>query len=77
MLFVYNIGMRYKIRQLIGALLEAGYACNSQRGKGSHRRFYHPKGKTITICHHDNDDAPPYLVKQVTKAIEAVKGEGA
>ena len=68
--------MRYKIRQLINALLEAGYTWDSQKGKGSHRRFYHPAGKTITICRHDNDDAPPYLAKQVFKAIEAVKGEG-
>ena len=71
---MYSKGMRYKIRQLINALLEAGFTCNSQRGKGSHRRFYHPAGKTITICRHDNDDAPPYLEKQVFKVIEATKG---
>ncbi len=68
--------MRYKVRQLIKMLRGAGYACDAQKGKGSHRRFYHPKGKTITICHHDNDDAPPYLAKQVFAAIEAVKGAG-
>lgn len=68
--------VRYKIRQLISALLEAGHTCNTQRGKGSPRGFYHPSGKTITICHHGNDDAPPYLEKQVAKAIHAAKGEG-
>lgn len=68
--------MTYKVRQLVKMLLTAGFTCGPARGKGSHRRFYHAGVSPVTICHHDNDDAPSYLVKQVMNAVKAVKGAG-
>lgn len=68
--------MTYKVRQLVKMLLSAGFTCGPNRGKGSHRRFYHIGVLPVTICHHDNDDAPAYLVKQVMQAIDAAKGAG-
>lgn len=64
------------VGDLVKKLRKAGFTMVSkQRGKGSHRRFYHPKQGVppITICRHDGDDAPAYLVKQVRNAMEAAK----
>ena len=64
------------IGDLVKKLRKAGFTMVSkQRGKGSHRRFYHPKQgvSPVTICHHDSDDAPSYLIKQVNKAIQSTK----
>ena len=65
-----------KISQLVKMLLDAGFTYVGGRGKDSHRRFYHEGLSPVTICRHDGDDAPPYLVKQVKTAVNAAKGAG-
>ena len=68
--------MRYKVKHLVKMLLDAGFTCKTERGKGSHRMFYFPGMKPVVIPHKDNDDAKPYMEKQVFKAIQAAKGAG-
>lgn len=58
-----------KVRELIAALVEAGFV--DQGGKGSHRNFVHPKvPRPITISGNAGDDAKPYQVRAVAEAIE-------
>jgi len=62
-----------KIRQLIADLERAGFA-RVQGGKGSHRKFTHPKFRGfVLICGHDGDDAWHYLEKHVRRALEQVE----
>ncbi len=59
-----------KIRDLKKMLLAAHFALDSKRGKGSHVSYIHPGIKPVVIPHHDNDDALPYLIRQVNRAIQ-------
>jgi predicted RNA binding protein YcfA (HicA-like mRNA interferase family) len=62
--------MPRKIRDLIKDLKSAGWIQVSG-GKGSHRKFKHEKfARAVLIPGHDNDDAKPYLEKQVTNAVK-------
>ena len=61
--------MPQKIRELVAALRKAGFSERS--GKGSHRRFYHPKyNGALTISGKLGDDARSYQEGEVRKAIE-------
>ena len=58
-----------KVRDLISELEQAGFAHRS--GKGSHRNFVHPGvARPITISGKAGDDAKPYQIRAVRRAIE-------
>jgi len=59
-----------KIRELISQLQSSGF--ESRGGKGSHRNFTHQKGSKITISGKTGDDAKPYQIKAVKKAVSEV-----
>ena len=62
--------MPRKIRALIRDLKHAGWY-QVPGGKGDHRKFKHDKAKIFVIIPDaDNEDAKPYLEKQIRKAID-------
>ena len=64
--------MPRKIRQLVADLTQAGFIAVSG-GKGSHRKFRHPKlPGSVILAGHDGDDALHYQEKQVRNAIREV-----
>ena len=63
--------MPRKVRQLIADLEKAGF--ENRGGKGSHRNFTHPKGLRVTVSGHTGDDAKHYQVRDVRRALAAVK----
>ena len=59
-----------KIRELIAELERAGF--RDRGGKGSHRNFKHPKlSGRVTLSGNPGDDAQPYQVHKVAKAIRS------
>jgi predicted RNA binding protein YcfA (HicA-like mRNA interferase family) len=61
--------MPLKIRDLVRALEQAGFVNRS--GKGSHRKFVHPKvAKPVVISGRTGDDALYYQEKSVKAALE-------
>jgi predicted RNA binding protein YcfA (HicA-like mRNA interferase family) len=61
-----------KIRNLIDELKSAGFV--DRGGKGSHRNFTHANmSRPITISGKLGDDAKPYQIKAVAKAVEDIK----
>jgi predicted RNA binding protein YcfA (HicA-like mRNA interferase family) len=65
--------MPRKVRELEADLARAGFIERS--GKGSHRKWTHPKFKgEVTLSGNLGDDAKRYQEKQVASAIAAVKG---
>jgi predicted RNA binding protein YcfA (HicA-like mRNA interferase family) len=61
--------MPRKIRQLIADLEAAGFAI-APGGKGSHRKFRHPRFQgAVIVSGKDGDDAHHYQEKQVRTAI--------
>ena len=64
-----------KVRQMKAALSKAGFFARS--GKESHTIWKHtalPKVR-VTISGKDGDDAEPYLVDQVQKALRQLEGK--
>lgn len=62
-----------KVRQLVSDLERGGFL-RVQGGKGSHRKFVHPKFRGfVLISGHDGDDAMHYLEKQVKRALQQVQ----
>jgi predicted RNA binding protein YcfA (HicA-like mRNA interferase family) len=62
-----------KIRELVGDLIDAGFAIVPGGGKGSHRKFSHPDYPgAVTLSGQDGDDAKGYQERQVRRAIEDV-----
>jgi len=62
--------MPRKIRALVKELKSAGWF-ETEGGKGSHRKFKHQKFPgAVLIPGHDNDDAKPYIEKQVRNAVK-------
>jgi predicted RNA binding protein YcfA (HicA-like mRNA interferase family) len=59
-----------KIRELISQLQGAGF--ENRGGKGSHRNFTHTNGIKITVSGKTGDDAKPYQIKAVKKAVGEV-----
>ena len=58
-----------KIRQLVADLERAGFFLVAG-GKGSHRKFRHPKhAGSLVLSGHDGDDARHYQERQVRNAI--------
>ena len=62
--------MPRKIRQVIAELEQAGFF--NRGGKGSHRNFIHARGVVVTVSGNPGDDLPPYLEKQVQRALKAI-----
>lgn len=61
-----------KIRELLSELETAGF--RDRGDKGSHKNFVHPKRrKPVTISGRPGDDAKPYQVKAVRRAIEDIE----
>ncbi len=64
--------MPRKIRQLVSDLERAGFIL-SPGGKGSHRKFRHPKyAGAVVLSGKDGDDAHHYQEKQIRHAIREV-----
>jgi predicted RNA binding protein YcfA (HicA-like mRNA interferase family) len=64
--------MQRKIRQLIADLHAAGFEI-VPGGKGSHRKFRHPRFPgSVILSGKDGDDALPYQQKQVRNAVREV-----
>ena len=64
--------MPRKIRQLIRDLEKAGFVLRS--GKGSHRKFYHPKlPAPVIISGQLGDDAKPYQERDVKDALRSIR----
>ncbi len=65
--------MPRKVRELVRDLEQAGFSEVAKGGKGSHRKFTHPRYPgAVTISGKSGDDAKPYQEKQVKRAIEVV-----
>jgi predicted RNA binding protein YcfA (HicA-like mRNA interferase family) len=61
--------MPRKIRQLVADLESAGFVC-VPGGKGSHRKFRHPKcAGSVILSGSDGEDAHHYQEKQVRNAM--------
>lgn len=66
--------MARKIRQLVSDLQAAGFELVSGAGKGSHRKFVHPRyAGAVTLSGKTGDDAKPYQEKQIKRAIEEIE----
>lgn len=66
--------MPQKIRDLLKALKDAGFAEIPRSGKGSHRKLVHPKYPgAVTVSGKAGDDVKRYQEKQVAQAIETVQ----
>jgi predicted RNA binding protein YcfA (HicA-like mRNA interferase family) len=67
--------MPQKVRQLKASLRKAGFYMRP--GKGSHTVWEHPIYPTIrvTISGKDGDDAEPYQVDQIRKALRQLEGK--
>lgn len=65
--------MPQKIRDLLKILNHAGFTEIAGGGKGSHRKFVHPKYPgAVTVSGQTGDDAKRYQEKDVAHAIEMV-----
>ena len=57
-------------------LRDAGFIESRKKGKGSHRKWFHKKlGRPVLLSGKANSDAKPYQVRQITNAIDIVKGK--
>lgn len=66
-------GMPRKIRDLIHDLREAGFQ-DTSGGKGSHRKFIHPRVKGFALIPgKEGDDAKPYLERHVRQKLQEAK----
>jgi len=66
--------MPRKIRQLLQDLRDAGFQMVPGGGKGSHRKFTHPRFPgAVTISGQDGDDAKHYQERHVRQAIDEVR----
>ena len=66
--------MPRKIRALIQDLTDAGFYEVPRGGKGSHRKFLHPRyAGAVTLSGQLGDDAKPYQEIQLRKALDEVK----
>jgi len=65
--------MPRKIRQLLADLRVSGFVEVRSGGKGSHRKFLHPRYPgAVTVSGKPGDDAKPYQEQQIRRAVEEV-----
>ena len=65
--------MPRKIRQLLADLRASGFVEIRSGGKGSHRKFLHPRYPgAVTVSGKPGDDAKPYQEQQIRRAVEEV-----
>ncbi len=65
--------MPRKIRQLVSDLTSAGFQL-VPGGKGSHRKFHHPKFRGfVLISGNDGADAQFYQEKQLRRALKEIE----
>jgi predicted RNA binding protein YcfA (HicA-like mRNA interferase family) len=63
--------MPRKVRELIRDLLRSGFSQAPGGGKGSHRKFYHPKYPgAVTVSGKEGADVKHYQEKQIRQAID-------
>lgn len=66
--------MPRKIRELLRDLEKAGFSQIRGGGKGSHRKYIHPRySGAVTVSGRDGDDVKHYQEKQISQAIEEVQ----
>jgi len=66
--------MPKKIRQLRALLLKAG--CRSEKAKGSHTKWTHPKlHDALILSGGDGDDAKPYQEAAVLRFVQDIPEE--
>ena len=66
--------MPRKVRQLVHDLRSAGFELVTDGGKGSHRKFIHPRFPgAVTITGQDGNDAKHYQERQVRNAVDEVR----
>lgn len=66
--------MPRKVRELIRDLLDAGYYEIPGGGKGSHRKYSHPRyAGAVTLSGDAGDDAKHYQERQIKRAIDRVQ----
>jgi predicted RNA binding protein YcfA (HicA-like mRNA interferase family) len=66
--------MPRKVSDLIQDLTAAGFGVVSGAGKGSYRKFTHPRFPgAVTLSGKASDDAKSYQDRQVKRAIEEVQ----
>ena len=62
-----------KIRELISDLERSGFVEAIGAGKGSHRKFLHPRFPgAVTVSVRPGDDAKAYQEQQIKRAIDEV-----
>ena len=62
-----------KVRELVAELKSHGFVETKGGGKGSHRKFKHPRiPGAVTVSGVAGDDASPDLVRQVQRAVDQV-----
>ena len=65
--------MPRKMRQLLADLRSSGFTEVRFGGKGSHRKFLHPRYPgAVTVSGKPGDDAKPYQEQQIRRAVEEV-----
>jgi predicted RNA binding protein YcfA (HicA-like mRNA interferase family) len=65
--------MPRKVRELVADLLAAGFTEIAGGGKGSHRKFSHPRfAGAVTVSGRAGDDAKAYQEKQLRRALEEI-----
>jgi predicted RNA binding protein YcfA (HicA-like mRNA interferase family) len=72
-LYWYCFSMPPKIRELLTELKRCGFV--NRGGKGSHRNLQHPDGLRVTISGKLGDDAKPYQLSEVHRALEQLENE--
>ena len=62
-----------KVRELVADLERHGFVEIKGAGRGSHRKFLHPRFQgAVTVSGRSGDDAKPYQQRQIRRAIEEV-----
>jgi predicted RNA binding protein YcfA (HicA-like mRNA interferase family) len=67
--------MPKKIREIKQIANQAGFILQKKRGKGSHSYWIHPliPSTPLTIPGKDGDDAPRYLEKELSQALQTLE----
>jgi predicted RNA binding protein YcfA (HicA-like mRNA interferase family) len=64
-----------KPKQVVQALLRAGFYITHQKGSHVHLRHYQKTHLRVTVPYHSNFDLPPSIVNSILKQAELSKEE--